>query len=161
MNNTVESESVLQGLYNLTKMFTIGFKRFVNKKGIIMYRMFICIVGIAFVLSIFIQPVQCDRESREAYLDQLMSVLPDERPERGQVSPLDATWKDWLERTGELPPDFDEWPSIPLLPDPLVLDEGKSNIPVTTMSQWREKRDWMQNEIQHWITGTFLGTKKD
>ena len=108
-----------------------------------------------FFINLLIQPVQCDRERQTAYLEQLLSVLPQERPERGRVSPLDATWKEWLERTGELPPDFDAMPSLPYLPDPLCLDEGGKNIPVSTMHQWQEKREWMRNEIQHWITGTF------
>lgn len=94
-------------------------------------------------------------EKRQAYLKQLQSVLPEEHPDRGRVSPLDATWQDWLNRTGELPPDFDSTPSLPFLPDPLVLDEGGKNIPVHTMSQWEEKRAWMRSEIQRWITGTF------
>lgn len=92
---------------------------------------------------------------RQAYLKQLQSVLPEEHPDRGRVSPLDATWKDWLDRTGELPPDFESMPSLPFLPDPLVLDEGGKNIPVRTMSQWEEKRAWMRAETQRWITGTF------
>ncbi len=92
---------------------------------------------------------------QKEYLRQLLSVLPAERPDRGAVSPLDRTWRDWLERTGELPPDFEALPSLPFLPDPLVLDEGGKNIPVETAAQWLEKRRWMRKEIQHWITGTF------
>lgn len=92
---------------------------------------------------------------RREYLQQLLSVLPPERPQRGRVSPLDATWQDWLKRTGELPPDFDCLPSLPFLPDPLVLDEGRKNIPVKNLNQWCEKREWMKQQIKHWITGTF------
>ena len=75
--------------------------------------------------------------TREEYLQQLLKVLPEARynspsdPIPGQsvipaphVSPEDFTWRDWLKRSGELPPDFDEMPSIPFLPDPLILDEG-------------------------------------
>jgi hypothetical protein len=42
----------------------------------------------------------------------------------------DKTWLDWVKRTGALPPNFEELASIPLLPDPLVIDEGGENIPV-------------------------------
>ena len=46
-------------------------------------------------------------------------------------------------------------PSIPFLPDPLVIDEGGKNIPVTTMAQWKEKREWMKNQLEYYITGTY------
>jgi cephalosporin-C deacetylase-like acetyl esterase len=94
-------------------------------------------------------------EKRRATLEQLRSILPPDEPRRGAVTPRDATWGDWLARTGELPPDFDALPSLPFLPDPLVLDEGGADIPVTTPEQWREKRRWMAAEIKRWITGTF------
>ncbi len=111
--------------------------------------------GLALICSALSPTGYGDQITRQTYLEQLQSVLPQERPDRGRVTPLDVTWQDWLERTGELPPDFDAMPSIPFLPDPLLLDEGEKNIPVTTIAQWREKRDWMSKEIQHWITGTF------
>jgi dienelactone hydrolase len=98
----------------------------------------------------------------EEYLQQLMKVLPEDKltdyrlpghpPPR--VSPEDLLWTDWLERTGELPPDFDEMPSLPFLPDPLILDEGGENIPVETMAQWIKKRDQIKKDAQYWITGT-------
>ena len=96
-----------------------------------------------------------DESRQRAYLEQIQSVLPDDAPDRGRVSPLDATWADWLQRTGELPPDFDGMPSIPFLPDPLILDEGGENIPVRAMAQWSGKRIWIARQLQHWLTGTF------
>ena len=48
------------------------------------------------------------------------------------MNAYDRTWEDWLRRTGELPPDFDAMPSIPDLPDPLVLREDGRTVPVTT-----------------------------
>ncbi len=104
---------------------------------------------------------------RGEYLQQLLKVLPEDRyanpdgqiyhsPETllPHVSPDDFTWGDWLDRTGELPPDFDELPSLPFLPDPLILDEGGKNIPVRTMEQWKEKREEIKKLAQYWITGT-------
>ncbi|MEO6704832.1 MAG: prolyl oligopeptidase family serine peptidase, partial [Ginsengibacter sp.] len=73
----------------------------------------------------------------------------------GRVSFLDKTFMDWLTRTGELPPDFSKMPSIPFLPDPLILEEGTKNIPITTVKQWQQKRDWMKKSLQHYITGTY------
>ena len=105
--------------------------------------------------------------SRQDYLKQLKAALPQDRyttPDDSfyqfpgtlppHVSPDDCTWTDWLNRTGELPPDFDQMPSLPFLPDPLVLDEGGKNIPVTTMEQWNEKREQLKKQVQYWITGT-------
>ncbi len=92
---------------------------------------------------------------RQSYLRQLQTVLPPERPEQGPVTRMDSTWQRWLQRTGELPPDFDAMPSLPFLPDPLMLDEGGKNIPVTSMEMWQQKRQWLQQQAQHWITGTF------
>ena len=96
-----------------------------------------------------------DTLKRKAMLEKILNVLPPDKTTNGRVSFLDETFQDWLDRTGELPPDFDGMPSIPFLPDPLVLDEGRSNIPVTTRAQWQEKRHWMKQQLEHYITGTF------
>ena len=45
-------------------------------------------------------------------------------------------------------------PSIPFLPDPLVLDEGGKNTPVVSQVQWQQKRDWIRQQYQHWVSGT-------
>ncbi len=66
-----------------------------------------------------------------------------------------VVFKDWLGSSGELPPDFDKMKSVPFLPDPLVLDEGGKNIPITTAGQWKEKREWMRKQLAYYITGTF------
>jgi hypothetical protein len=96
-------------------------------------------------------------DRQKEYLRQLSSVLlPDYRRSSDALppTPVDSTWTSWLERTGELPPDFENLPSLPFLPDPLILDEGGENIPVKTMGQWMQKRQWMKEQAQHWITGT-------
>jgi dienelactone hydrolase len=95
-----------------------------------------------------------ETSKRKASLETILRLLPPDRSSNGRVSFLDETFKDWLSRTGELPPDFDQMPSIPLLPDPLVLDEGGKNVPVTTMEQWNEKREWMKRQLEYYITGT-------
>ncbi|MGC9353105.1 MAG: alpha/beta fold hydrolase [Mariniphaga sp.] len=103
-----------------------------------------------------------DSSKQQTNLELIMKVLPPDRlnenstfDDRGRVSYFDRTFADWLERTGELPPDFDRMPSLPFLPNPLVLDEGGKNIPVKTAEQWQEKREWMKQQLQHYITGTF------
>ncbi len=96
-----------------------------------------------------------DTTKRRALLEDLLKLLPPDLTGNGSVSFLDKTFEDWLARTGELPPDFDKMPAIPYLPNPLMLDEGGSNIPVTSLKQWGEKRRWMKEKLQYYITGTF------
>lgn len=45
-------------------------------------------------------------------------------------------------------------PSIPFLPDPLMLEEGGRNIPISDNRQWEKKKDWIKKEYQQWISGT-------
>ncbi len=101
-------------------------------------------------------------------LEQLLAALPPDHsgwidPPRLAMynqtpypmpTPVDSTWTSWLKRTGELPPDFDRMPSLPFLPDPLIIDEGGQNIQVKTYDQWMKKKEWLKEQIQHWITGT-------
>jgi len=96
-----------------------------------------------------------DTTKQRSYLDWLLGVLPPDKTNMGRVSFLDETFRDWLKRTGELPPDFDRLPSVPDLPDPLILDEGGKNIPVKTMEQWNEKRVWMKKQLENLVTGTY------
>jgi hypothetical protein len=93
-------------------------------------------------------------DKQKEHLERLLRWLPPDRTQNGHVSFFDETFADWLERTGELPPDFDNMPSIPFLPDPLIMDEGGENIPITTMEQWEEKRKWMKMHLEYYITGT-------
>jgi len=101
------------------------------------------------------RPPAGDPVKQKALLEKIIKLLPPERPASGRVSFLDSSFIDWAKRTGELPPDFDMMPSIPFLPDPLIIDEGGRNIPVTTMSQWEEKREWLRNQLEYYITGTY------
>ncbi|MEO6135494.1 MAG: acyl-CoA thioester hydrolase/BAAT C-terminal domain-containing protein, partial [Ginsengibacter sp.] len=96
-----------------------------------------------------------DTIKRKALLAEIVKLLPPDETKNGRVSFLDEIFGDWLNRTGELPPDFDKMPSIPFLPDPLIIDEGGKNIPVKTKQQWQEKREWMKKELQYYITGTY------
>lgn len=108
---------------------------------------------------------QTDEEIRRQYLEELILLQrphPDPASRARNIGSSfvrlgyhDVTWHDWIERTGELPPDFDALPSIPFLPDPLVIDEGGENIPVETRSQWEEKRTWIKQQVQHLFSGTF------
>jgi dienelactone hydrolase len=95
------------------------------------------------------------KNKQKESLNLVLKVLRPDNLRSGRVSFLDETFQDWLDRTGELPPDFDSMPSIPFLPDPLVIDEGGKNIPVENLSQWKEKREWMKEQLQRYVSGTF------
>lgn len=82
------------------------------------------------------------QDRRRAFLEQLQRVLPPSK-----------AWEAWLERTGELPPDFDALPSQPEPPDPLVRwVEGKA-VPITRPEEWREHREELKALFQRWILG--------
>lgn len=112
---------------------------------------------------------QTEESKRQDYLDELILLQrphPTDRPRNiaasfVRLSYQDSTWLDWVKRTGELPPDFDALPSIPFLPNPLILDEGGKNIPVKTLSQWNEKRAWIKQEVKHLFSGTFPPPPED
>ncbi len=121
---------------------------------------FFCLVSIASIHREESHPVKTetvtvsDPSKQKAALELILKVLPPDRTHNGRVSFLDETFTDWLNRTGELPPDFEQMPSLPFLPDPLLLDEGNRNIPVKSMKQWNEKREWMKEQLMKYITGT-------
>ena len=50
---------------------------------------------------------------------------------------------------------IDSLPSLPFLPNPLLINEGGNNIPIANINQWQEKRQWIKEQYQHWICGTF------
>lgn len=96
-----------------------------------------------------------DSLSRRTELNWVLSVMPPDVVERGRLSFLDETFQDWVKRTGELPPDFSKMPSIPFLPNPLIIDEGGKNTPVTSREEFNTQREWIKQQLQHYITGTF------
>ena len=111
-----------------------------------------------FGVAAVVQPVFGDSmESREADRDFLLEkLLPSRPPPNERMNAFgDRTWRDWLERTGELPPDFDVMPSNAFLPDPLVIEENGEEVPVTTPEQWERKREWIREQIQRWVFGKF------
>jgi pimeloyl-ACP methyl ester carboxylesterase len=81
---------------------------------------------------------------RKAYLTQLLAMLP--------PSPA---WNEWLQRTGELPPDFDTLPSMVDPPDPLLLEEQGRPVRIASKEQWASKRELLKEMFQHYVTGRF------
>lgn len=94
-------------------------------------------------------------ERRRRYLETIQQILPKTTANEltGRMNGGDRNWEDWVKRTGELPPDFAAMPSDNFLPDPLVLTEGASKMPITTLDQWTRQREWIRSEMQHWVYG--------
>jgi len=94
-------------------------------------------------------------ERRRATLDVLLKDVVSGTLIRhqGRVSALDGNWQDWIKRTGELPPDFDSMPSIPGLPDPLMMRDGGRLVPITNPEQWKRQRQWIRSQFEHWVYG--------
>ncbi|MGV8093453.1 MAG: alpha/beta fold hydrolase [Mangrovibacterium sp.] len=81
-------------------------------------------------------------QERRAYLQWMQRSLPDV-PE----------WTAWQQKTGELPPDFDQLPKSNLLPDPLRFFDGR---PVrNTSDDWETRRNEIKQLFEKYVTGTF------
>lgn len=98
---------------------------------------------------------QSPLDRRNQYLNEILKINIEQRfrANTRRVSIQDSTWKDWLHRTGELPPDFSEMRSIPMLPEPLVQNKGGKDVPITTEKEWEKKREWIKATYQHWVSG--------
>jgi pimeloyl-ACP methyl ester carboxylesterase len=108
----------------------------------------------AVVLTVVALQAQSPTDSRRQTLTELLQMLqPSRTPATGRINAFDRTWEDWLRRTGELPPDFDAMPSIPELPDPLLMREGDRTTPVSTPEQWTRQRGALRSQIEQWIFG--------
>ncbi|HMR19581.1 MAG TPA: alpha/beta hydrolase, partial [Sphingobacterium sp.] len=106
---------------------------------------------------------QEDLDRRRSYLEDALKFNIEQRFQKNtrRISVRDSTWADWQRRTGELPPDFERMRSVPLLPEPLILTRDGKDYPITTMEQWQEKRKWVKQEYQRWISGHAPPAPKD
>jgi pimeloyl-ACP methyl ester carboxylesterase len=78
---------------------------------------------------------------RRQYLEKLLQTLPDV-----------ASFDQWLQKSGELPPDFDALPKVNGLPDPLKFLDGR---PVRTAAEWRLRRVEIRQLLEKYQVGTF------
>lgn len=118
------------------------------------------ILIISCILAGCLQPpaiAQSSNSKREKILQDLLKIVDTtyflKNTYSWRATLEDSTWMDWLRRTGELPPDFDQTPSSPFLPEPLLLNKRGIDMPIVTKAQWQEKRAWIKNEFQHWVSG--------
>lgn len=98
---------------------------------------------------------QSDEQKRRDYLGDIIRLQDRPSSLDSFVNHHDKTWITWQKRTGELPPDFDALPSIPFLPNLLMIDEGSKDIPVKTASQWKEQRQYFSQQVKRIFSGTF------
>lgn len=104
------------------------------------------IIRLGFILSCFCFSFSClfgvadDQAKSKQELEQMLKIFPQS-----------GAWSEWLEKSRELPPDFDTLPSIPFLPDPLRFQNG---IEVKTPEQWRERRNELLQMLHHYVIGT-------
>ena len=78
-------------------------------------------------------------EGRRDYLENLLKILPDV-----------PSWRQWLETSGELPPDFDALPRVNPLPDPLTFLDGR---PVKTPEDWQARRTEIRELFEKYALG--------
>jgi dienelactone hydrolase len=67
-----------------------------------------------------------------------------------QLLPRSDAWEAWLQRTGELPPDFAALPGRAELPDPLRFQDGR---PVKSRADWESRRQELLDLFQHYVVG--------
>jgi dienelactone hydrolase len=95
-----------------------------------------------------------ETDARRETLEELMGILrPSRPPSNGRINAVDRTWEEWVRRTGELPPDFDAMPSIPELPDPLLLRDNGHAVPVTTPELWERQKRALRSQVEQWMFG--------
>ncbi len=105
------------------------------------------------VAAMAVQAPASPERRRQSLEETLQMLQPSRPPATGRMNAFDRTWEEWLRRTGELPPDFDALPSIPELPDPLVLRENGRELPVTTPTLWARQRAALRDQVEHWLFG--------
>jgi len=77
---------------------------------------------------------------RRDYLTHLQQILPDV-----------PAWTQWLQSSGQLPPDFDALPKQNALPDPLKFLDGR---PVKTIADWNARRAEILQLYEKYDIGT-------
>src|SRR5438094_5834022 len=96
----------------------------------------------AILLSALIHPLQAmTPQERRQYLENLLKTLPEV-----------PSFQQWLEKTGEIPPDFDAFPKTNGLPDPLKFLDGRA---VRTAAEWKARRAEIRQLLEKYDTGTF------
>ena len=100
------------------------------------------IARLSLIVLALIQPaLPMSEQERREYRDKLLKILPPA-----------PQFQQWLDKTDELPPDFDALPRINGLPDPLKFLDGR---PVRNASDWKSRREEIGQLYQKYDIGTF------
>ncbi|MBP5611152.1 MAG: hypothetical protein J6X20_00220, partial [Bacteroidales bacterium] len=92
-------------------------------------------------LSLMATAFAMTEQERQAYLEWMKTALPD-------VPEFTA----WQQKTGELPPDFDQLPSNNFLPDPLTFEDGTPVGP--SAADWEKRRNEIKALYEKYMLGT-------
>src|SRR5581483_6473893 len=107
-----------------------------------MIRFFATCSLMAVSLVAVVQPARAmTPKERRQYLEKLQKILP----------PV-PSFQAWLEKTGEIPPDFDSLPRMNSLPDPLKFLDGR---PVRSAQEWRARRTEIRQLFEKYDLGSF------
>ena len=79
-------------------------------------------------------------DERRQYLTKLQTIIPNV-----------PSFQQWLDKTNELPPDFDALPRVNGLPDPLKFLDGR---PVRTPLEWKARRAEIRQLFEKYQTGS-------
>ncbi len=93
------------------------------------------------IFAIAVSSLGTTPEERKAYLDKFLQTVP-----------AVASFNTWLERTHELPPDYDLLPKTNELPDPLHFVNGKT---VKSADDWKARRAEIFALEEKYDVGTF------
>ncbi len=88
-------------------------------------------------------------DQRKDYRDRLIRIIPPvmSGPRGNQTD----SFRQWIDKTGALPPDFDALPRINGLPDPLLFLDGKRT--VKNAADWKERRAEIQRLFEEYVIG--------
>ncbi|MEL6251879.1 MAG: alpha/beta fold hydrolase [Bacteroidota bacterium] len=95
-------------------------------------------------------------EKRRQFLEELKPFLEASTgswASKAWVSPLDSNWQAWLDRTAELPPNFDIIPTQ-VLPHDLMKDLVSGD-KIEGKTQWQRQRRVMAGVLKTWLSGNF------
>ena len=102
-----------------------------------------CLLFFAAVILCVGQDTTAKRKQTLADLRTLLT--PSNAKATARINAVDRTWNDWVDRTGELPPDLDALPSQPFLPDPLA--------GVRSPDDWKKRREEIRAQLERWVIG--------
>jgi len=88
-----------------------------------------------------------ERIKRYVFLQHILEVYRSTEDDKPHDVPI---WEAWLHKTAELPPDFDNFPTVACLPDILRFQDGTQ---VTTPELWKRRREEVLKIVAYYQLG--------